>query len=223
MKRCYLVRHAQTAWNQENRLQGKTDLSLDLTGQAQAQALGEWFAAKPLAHVVTSSLARARQTADAIVSASGHRLKPIVDSAFEEMNLGVWEGLTADQVEQNFPGAYRQWRIRPSSVTIPEGEAAEIFLSRVEDAFKRLRDTVSQDEECVVVTHGGVIAALLAHLLQGSYDTFLCRLRLDNAGVTIIESGVRFPHVLQINSVSHLKILSPNPQDLDIPGVAAKR
>jgi len=57
-------------------------------------------------------------------------------------------------------------------------------------------------------------------LLQAEYDIFLCRLRLDNAGVTVIEVGGNYPHVVEVNSVFHLPTLSPNPQDLDSSNVS---
>lgn len=217
MTRYYLVRHAQTAWNKENRLQGQTDLPLDTIGLQQAVHLGERFASHRLTRVVTSGLLRARQTAEKIISANGHRIVPSIDSAWEEMNLGIWEGLTADEVEQKFPGDYRQWRNRPSTVQIPKGEISEAFQKRVRNAFDRITSINSGEGDCVVVTHGGVIASLLAHLLQADYDIFLCRLRLDNAGVSVIEIGGRYPHVVEINSAYHLATLSPNPQDLDFP------
>lgn len=215
MKRYYLVRHAQTAWNKENRLQGQTDNPLDVIGLQQAAQLGERFASYRLTRVITSGLLRARQTAEKIVSANGHQITPIIDSTWQEMHLGIWEGLRAIDVEQKFPGVYQQWKNKPSSVQIPEGEVSEAFQNRVRSAWNRITDMPLDGGECVIVTHGGVIAALLAHLLQADYDVFLCRLRLDNAGVTVVEIGGKYPHVIEVNSVFHLPTLSPNPQDLD--------
>lgn len=225
MKRCYLVRHAQTDWNSENRLQGHSDLPLSLVGQEQARRLGVWFASRHLAGIFTSALRRSQQTAQLIVAGlpaapgadgsgaaqagNGHGLDPIVEPDLAEMHLGVWEGLTPEEIDARFAGAYQQWRLRPSSVVIPGGEPLEAFRERVRRTLGRVVARLV-DGECVVVSHGGVIAAVLADLLGADYDALLRRLRLDNAGVTAVEFGTAFPHVLWINSTLHLESLVPS-------------
>lgn len=202
MKRCYLIRHGQTAWNRENRIQGHSDLPLDAVGETQAKQLSVFFASYHLRSIFTSHLRRSRQTAEAIAAGNGHG-DPVVEQALAEMYLGAWEGLTPEEIDQRFGGAYEQWKTTPSLVRIPEAEGLEAFRTRVRTALSAIVDRLGEGEH-VIVSHGGVIAALLADLLDADYDAMLRRLRLDNAGITAFEFGTPTPHVLWINRTTHL-------------------
>ena len=208
-KRCYLVRHAETPWNRDNRIQGHSDLPLSPFGEQQADRLGAFFASRHLKGVYTSALKRSQHTARAITQGNGHGVSPVVDHELAEMHLGAWEGLTPDEVDARFAGAYQQWRVRPSSVQIPDAEPLDAFRARVRRALQRIVATF-EGGEYVVVSHGGVIAALLADTLRADYDALLRRLRLDNAGITALEFGTATPHVLWINATSHLDTLTPS-------------
>lgn len=208
MTRCYLVRHAQTAWNGENRIQGHSDIPLSPLGEQQAQHLGRWFASRHVRGIFTSALQRSRQTAQAIAAGNGHGASPVVEPHLAEIHLGTWEGLTPVEVDARFANAYQQWRVRPSSVVIPGGEPLAAFRERVRQALARILEGAGEGEY-VVVSHGGVIAALLADLLSADYDLLMRRLRLDNAGVTAVEFGSGLPHVLWVNATSHLDALAP--------------
>ena len=214
MKRFYLVRHAQTAWNSDNRIQGHSDLPLSPVGEEQAKRLGALFATRHLTGIFTSHLQRSQQTARHIAdglpaapgaaqAGNGHGVRPVITQALAEMHLGAWEGLTPEEVDAQFTGAYQQWRIRPSTVQIPGAELLEAFRQRVSQALEHIVSS-SVDGEYVIVSHGGVIAALLADVLGADYDALLRRLRLDNAGVTALECGTALRHVLWINATGHL-------------------
>ena len=203
MKRFYLVRHAQTAWNSDNRIQGHSDLPLSPAGEEQARRLGALFATRHLTGIFTSHLQRSQQTAQHIAAGNGNGVHPVIAQELAEMHLGAWEGLTPEEVDAQFAGAYQQWRIRPSTVQIPGAELLEVFRQRVSQALEHLVSS-SGDGEYVVVSHGGVIAALLADVLGADYDALLRRLRLDNAGVTALECGTALLHVLWINATGHL-------------------
>ena len=204
MKRLYLVRHAQTAWNEENRIQGRSDQPLNGVGRTQAQRLGVRFASRHVAGIFTSHLVRRRATAQAVADGNGHGAAPVIETNLAEMHLGAWEGLTPAEVDARFGNAYQQWRQSPSSVRIPDAEPMSAFRARVRRIFSRLTGQMGQ-EEYVVVSHGGVIAAVLADVLGADYDRLLRRLRLDNAGVTAIELDAPTPHVLWVNSTTHLE------------------
>ena len=163
MRRCYLVRHAQTDWNGENRLQGHSDLPLSGLGERQARQLGVCFSSRHVIGMFSSPLQRSRQTTQGILDGNGHRLDPVMDHGLMEMHLGVWEGLTPDEIDGRFAGAYQQWMVQPSSVVIPQGEPLEAFRVRVRQAWSRVLAAMEgRDGEYVVVSHGGVIAAMLA-------------------------------------------------------------
>ena len=207
MTRCYLVRHAQTAWNGENRIQGHSDTPLSSVGRQQAERLGARFASHHVRGIFTSALQRSRQTAAAIAAGNGHGVSPVVEPDLAEIHLGAWEGLTPEEVDARFPHAYRQWQRRPSSVVIPDGEPLAVFRARARNTLAKILAGVG-DGEYVVVSHGGVIAAWLADALGADYDLVIRQLRLDNAGVTALEFGAGPPHVLWVNSTTHLDPLS---------------
>ena len=204
MKRCYLVRHAQTSWNGENRIQGHADLPLSALGEQQARCLGAFFASRHLKGIFTSGLQRSRQTADVIAAGNGHGVSPVIERELAEMHLGAWEGLTPEEVDARFKGSYTQWRTTPSSVIIPGAEPLEAFRLRVRRALEQIAAGF-EEGEYVVVSHGGVIAALLADWLDAEYDALIRRLRLDNAGITALEFGTSLPHVLWVNWTAHLE------------------
>ena len=210
MKRCYLVRHGQTAWNGENRIQGHSDLPLNPLGEAQAERLGAFFASRHLKGIFTSALQRSQQTAQAIAAGNGHGVQPITERGLAEIHLGVWEGLTPEEVDAQYRGAYQQWKVRPSTVSIPDAEPLEVFRGRVRRTLEQLIERFD-DGEYVIVSHGGVIAAVLADTLGADFDFLLRRLRLDNAGITALELGGRAPHVLWINATAHLETLLQPP------------
>ncbi len=209
MIRCYLVRHAQTPWNRENRLQGRSDPPLSPLGQQQARCLGAFFASRRLTGLYTSGLQRSRQTAEAIVAGNGHAVRPVVEPRLAEIHLGTWEGLTPEEIDARFQGAYQQWRMQPSSVRIPEGEPLEAFRTRVRQALREIVARGGGAGECAIITHGGVIASLLADALQADYDLLLHRIRLDNAGITAFEFCTESPDVLWINGTAHLELAPP--------------
>lgn len=204
--RCYLIRHAQTVWNSENRLQGRSDQPLSPLGHEQARRVAAFFAARHLKGIYTSHLTRSRQTAEAIAAGNGQGVAPVAEQELAEMHLGAWEGLTPEEVDAQFCGAYQRWRVQPSSVTIPEAESTAVFRERVRRIFRRLASQF-ESGEYVVVSHGGVIAAVLADLWEAGYDAVLRRLRLDNAGITALELGAH-PHVVWVNATKHLEALS---------------
>ena len=210
--RCYLVRHAQTVWNSQNRLQGHSDIPLSELGQEQANRLSQFFAQFKLGRIFTSVLKRSQQTAAKIANGNGHALSPMVENDLAEIHLGAWEGLTPDEINERFGGAYQLWREHPSVVTVQDAEPLADFRLRVRRVFKRI-SVDNSEGETVVVAHGGVIASVLADVLGADYDLLLRRLRLDNAGISAMELDNRTQQVLWINSIAHLKIPSPLPEE----------
>ena len=219
--RCYLVRHAQTAWNGENRLQGHSDLALSALGLEQARRVGAYFGQmrhgdRRLYTLYVSPLARSLQTAEAIADHTG--LRPVVEPGLAEIGLGEWEGLTPEDIDARFQGAYQQWRLAPSAVTIPGAEPLLRFRDRVRQVVARILAASQEEGDLVLVTHGGVIASVLADCLEADYDRFLRRLVLDNAGVSALNGRMRPPHILWVNATTHLDGSHP---DARVPGSPA--
>jgi probable phosphoglycerate mutase len=196
-----LVRHAQTQWNQDNRFQGSTDMPLAAAGLQQAQCLARRFQGSGCAHVYSSHLRRSQQTAQAIAAALA--VPVLVDPGLAEMHLGEWEGLTGEEIDGRFGGAYRRWCRKPSSVEVPSGEPPAEFRRRAREAFARIEQRHAGGR-IIIVSHGGVIASLLADWRGDDYDRVLREQALENASVTTVEWRGGAPAIVRINATEHL-------------------
>ncbi len=174
-----LVRHAESTWNGSGHIQGTSDPPLSRRGRAQARALASALAAWKPVRIETSSLARARQTAE-IVSKRLRR-KLIVRPDLHEIHLGSWEGLTPLEVDRGFRRGYRRWLAGPSRVRIPGAEPLQAFRRRAMRCWKRYGAFAKRSRGALaVVTHGGLMVAILAELLDASFDRLLVSLPLSN-------------------------------------------
>jgi probable phosphoglycerate mutase len=148
-----LVRHGETDWNLERRVQGHSDQPLNATGRAQAQALADELADEPIDAVYSSDLARAHETARLV--AATHGLPVVVLPELREKDFGTWEGLTDDEVRVRFPDASPGGRWG-------DGETYEQMSSRVVAALQRIASQ-HPDGRVLVVAHGGPVRAVLLH------------------------------------------------------------
>jgi glucosyl-3-phosphoglycerate phosphatase len=151
----YLVRHGETQWNNQRRLQGQTDEPLSETGREQARALAPLIALNPPAHVICSDLSRASETADLLGYTSAMR-----DPRLREMDLGTWSGRLIAEIVADNEAAYLGWRA--GTYTPPGAETWEVFRSRVVSVINDLSDARA---DVLLVAHGGVIRALCDALL----------------------------------------------------------
>ena len=209
----YLVRHGASTWNEQNRIQGSKNPPLSPLGQRQAERLAARLKAEKISLIYASDLLRSKRTAQIIQKVLRVPLR--YEKGLREINLGVWEGKTPDEVDRAYPQRYQKWRKTPSRVRIPGAEPVRIFRRRVLATFKTLLSHVPEGN-LLVVCHGGVICTLLANLLKGSEDRFLLRLRLDNTGLSLAKLNDRRDGIVwYVNDTSHLKGLI-KPQDARI-------
>ena len=155
--RICLVRHGETAWNAERRLQGHLDIPLNDIGlmQAAATAIRLRGLEHPFSALYCSDLMRARQTAAAI--ASRQSLAMLADPRLRERHYGMFQGLTYDEAERQHPEFYRRFKAREPDFGVPrQGESLTGFSTRVGAA---LGDIASRHagQAVLVVTHGGVL------------------------------------------------------------------
>lgn len=158
MTEIFLIRHGETAWNAERRLQGHLDIPLNEEGERQAAALARALAGVEVDAIVSSDLRRAASTAQAV--AALHGLPLHTDASLRERCFGAFEGLLYDELETHFPEAYTQWRARDPHARYPDGERrAETFVEfsqRAVDAVCRIAAMYS-GKRIVIVSHGGVL------------------------------------------------------------------
>ncbi|MGV3654176.1 MAG: histidine phosphatase family protein [Noviherbaspirillum sp.] len=158
MTQILLIRHGETAWNVERRLQGQIDIVLNTEGERQAAALGRALAQESLDAIYSSDLRRTMQTAQGI--AGPRRMAVLPERALRERCYGALEGLLHGEVEQRYPQAYAAWRARDPDSRFPDGERrAETlreFYRRAVDAVTSLAERHPHGK-IALVTHGGVL------------------------------------------------------------------
>lgn len=156
-----LIRHGETAWNAERRLQGHLDIPLNEEGMRQAALLADALAAQrgtAIDYIVSSDLQRARQTAQAVAAA--HGLPLAVDPALRERGYGGFEGLLYSEIEARFPDEFAAWQARDVEARLPEGknrgESFHEFYDRATGAILALA-AAHQGRTLAIVAHGGVL------------------------------------------------------------------
>ncbi len=157
MTRFIAIRHGETRWNVEQRIQGQGDSPLTAAGLEQADAIARRLADEHFDVLVSSDLGRAAETARRIGERCG--IPVVTDARLRERNFGVGEGLSYDEIGARYPGAFsRAGEIDPD-VAIPEGESRREFHERVTAAFADLaREHAGQ--RVAVVCHGGVLSSM---------------------------------------------------------------
>jgi probable phosphoglycerate mutase len=153
-----LIRHGETAWNAERRLQGHLDIPLNAEGERQAALLAGALAREPIDLIVSSDLGRARQTAQAVASLRGMVLHN--DPALRERCYGGFEGLLYSEIEARFPAAFAAWQARDVDAMLPQGkhvgESFRDFFARATGAILAWA-AAHPGKTVVLVAHGGVL------------------------------------------------------------------
>ena len=153
----YLVRHGETDWNKQRRIQGSTDIPLNETGRAQAAATAELLARRPVDAVVASPLSRAFETGSVIAERLGLSV-PATYEGLQERSYGEAEGLTDDEVAARYPHD-----------DIPGRESRSALLARATQTLGEI--AVRFDAGVVVVaTHGAVIRSVVNAAAPGTAD-----------------------------------------------------
>ena len=155
--RIIAVRHGQTAWNLQSRIQGATDIGLDSTGLRQAAALGEALADSGLDALYASDMSRALQTAQAVAERTG--LPVTADRGLRERGFGVFEGLTHADVAQHWPDLAQRWRQRDPGFGPEGGETLADFYARSIACAERIAARHA-GQTIALVAHGGVLDCL---------------------------------------------------------------
>ena len=195
-----LIRHGETEWNSQQRMQGHSNSDLSSVGQAQIQALGQWMKNVPFDHIYSSDSLRAKQTAEAITQFSGHKLK--IDLRLREKNLGVFEGLTSEEARERHPEVFRLFKTAGSKYVIDEGESTQQLQDRALEIVDEIR-IKHPEERVLLVTHGGFIRVVMKHSLGLSLET-PTRFLIRNTGVFRLVWEDKWI-VSQMGGVSHLE------------------
>jgi probable phosphoglycerate mutase len=155
--RVIAIRHGETAWNVDTRIQGQLDVPLNERGRDQARRLGQALAGERLHALYASDLARAHETASAVARHTGVPVMP--ERGLRERGFGIFEGYTFKEIEQRWPDASQRWRKRDPEFGPEGGETLIDFYERAvaaasELAARHLGQTIA------LVAHGGVMDCL---------------------------------------------------------------
>jgi len=208
-----LIRHGETDWNVDKRLQGHIDIPLNAEGQRQAAALGRVLENEPLDAIYASDLQRARDTAQAVATLQGKTVQ--IDPALRERCYGGFEGLQHHDIEQRYPEDFAAWKSRELDARYPAGERiAETmreFSGRAVGAVSAIVREGAADghRKIAIVTHGGVLECIYRWARQTGF-AHARDFDIFNASINRLQWDGERIHIRQWADIAHL-----SPQVLD--------
>ena len=197
----FLVRHGQTAWNKERRFLGRTDIPLDDTGREQARRLAAALAPVEFTAIYSSPLSRASQTAEAIATERGIKIKPV--AGLTELNQGELEGRYGADLETDFPEFYAQWKADPTHARVPGGETLAECSERANAALADILSRHEPNQAIAVVAHRVSISAILASTLELPVR-FNMRIGQRNTAINLLGYRDGAIQLRRLNDASHL-------------------
>lgn len=185
--RLYIIRHGETVWNTEGRLQGKADIELNENGIRLAKITAKGMKDIPFDLAITSPLKRARQTAELVL---GDRDVPILeDSRIEEITFGEWEGLCCRKDNYQIPSAdFQDFFTDPFRYQPPVGgETIQQIIDRTGEFYQELIQCPDyQDKTILIAAHGCSCRAILNHVYEDKQNFWREHVP-PNCGVTIVD------------------------------------
>lgn len=150
----YLVRHPTTIWNEQKKYQSWSDIPLSAQGEVECRQLVQGLTAlRDVTTILSSDLSRCLAVAKPLATNLGIPLLKL--PALRELNFGEWDGLTYDEVSEQYPLQQAKWLADADTVAPPGGETLQQLRTRLEQAL-----TPFEAENIIVVTHGGVLATV---------------------------------------------------------------
>lgn len=181
----YFARHGETDWNVAKKIQGTTDIELNENGYNQARQLAEDLSAKQadLYKIYSSKQKRAYETAKVV---GNHFGVPVEKrDGLEEVNLGLWEGHTWKEVEEQFPVEFEDWFAHRRYQKAPGGESYQDVLERLFSALDCIiaesKADNPQGKDILILSHGGVLLALLALQKDVPFEEMTSVIKIENA------------------------------------------
>ena len=179
MKRIILVRHGETKWNVEEIFRGRADIELNDVGVRQAELLADYFTETRIEAVYSSPLQRALKTAEIV--AQRHNLEVKITSGLEDMDFGVWQGLSLSEVRDKFPVLFVQWQSQPDRVKIPGAESFAVIRQK---SLAVVDEVIASYDGTVILVSHRVVNKILICALLGLDDSPFWKIRQDNCGIT---------------------------------------
>jgi broad specificity phosphatase PhoE len=194
-----LIRHGETLWNKEGRIQGTSDIELSTVGIKQARLLALSLKDQPIGAIHTSPLKRALQTAEIINEFHSKEIQTHQD--LMEMDQGDFEGFSFKELMTRQKDFLNKWIADPASVKMPNGESLAQLQER---AWRALEKIISKEENALVVAHNFTIAAILCRIRMISLSEFRSTC-VGTASKTIIHLQNDGAFIEALNDRSHLQ------------------
>lgn len=181
-----IIRHGETLWNREHRIQGQLNSVLSPTGLAQADAVGGRLREEGIELLVASDLGRTLQTAAPIAAATG--LAVVQDARLRERSFGIFEGLTPEEIHERYPDEYERWQSRDPGFAMQGGESLMQLRARLSACVEEI--ATRGYAKVALVTHGGALDALYRTATGTPYSTTR-NWALANASINdiVVENG----------------------------------
>ena len=198
----YVVRHGETQWNFEKRMQGRLDSTLTKKGINDALLLSERLKQTDFQQIITSPSTRARKTAELL---KGKRSVPLTtDERLLEIHLGLWQGKTETEIKQQFPEQYEYYWRNPARF---ENSAGENFLNVKSRVSEFLDETERRfrSGNILVVTHGVVIKTLLLICKNAEIEEIWNPPLIGGTSLTVIRIGTGSKILLMEGCDKHLE------------------
>jgi len=199
--RLCVVRHGETAWNAEHRVQGQLDVPLNAIGQAQALAASKVLSREKFDVIYSSDLSRARQTARPTANLLSLEILP--DKDLRERHYGIFERLTYAEVKARYPEDYARFEAREPDYAFQTGESLRDFSARSIAVISKIADA-HEGKSILVFTHGGVLDKLY-RFITGLPLSAQREFGIPNAGLNRIERTASGWRILSWADVAHLE------------------
>lgn len=202
MMKLYVVRHGQTKWNEQGRMQGAKNSDLTIKGIDEAKRLNEYIKDIKFDRIYVSPLGRTLETMEHVKGSLDIPIKTIDE--LQEMNFGRFEGELLSELREEFPeDMYNLWQ-NPDKYIVESGEDYKDVFNRVEIAIEKILENKDKEENVLVVTHGVIISVLLSIVknkeVKDLWDTPVVR----NTSLSIIEFDGEDLKIIEENIINHL-------------------
>jgi phosphoserine phosphatase len=204
--RFLIVRHGETDWNRAGRFQGQIDVPLNDHGRSQAACAREFLKDVPMDFAFTSPMLRPKETAEIILQAHPD-ITLQTNADLQEISHGLWEGKLESEIAVDYAQELEDWRTKPETVQMPEGENLQDVWQRAGAAWQDLVSKVGDVPQTgIVVAHDATNKVLLCQLMGLRLEDFW-KIKQGNGAVTVVSysKGIQNPPMIQcLNVTSHL-------------------
>lgn len=195
----YCVRHGQSVFNAEGRIQGQFDVPLSELGRQQAEAVAHAMASKPIDAVFASPLSRAMETARPVAEKLDLHIQ--TDDRLMEINVSIFQKCNRRELEERYPDEFSRWKAGDPDYAPPGGESRRQLMIRGRDAFEHI--LASGHQHIAVIAHGGLIGAAFKSFLE--IPARLHPFRLENGSISRLAYEGEDCTLLSLNEVEHLR------------------